>query len=300
MPRTDNDTWSIAESVGVTAVMVAAARAQETARPDGLIDDPHAEALVRASGVPFFIRALDGEIDAGDDPLIQAYAEHMVSYQAVRTTVFDRFFLKAAKAGVYQAVILASGLDSRAYRLPWPGGMAVFELDQPQVLAFKAQALEDVEPTAQRVAVPIDLRDDWPEALVAAGLDPTKPVAWLAEGLLPYLPADAERLLFERIDSLSAPGSRVAVENWPDSPVSKERQQLQRQLWSKIAPDLDLSLEDLVFQEQSRIDVPGWLAERGFAVQNTPSAQALAEFGRSPDPRVADSRPQSSFVIATR
>jgi methyltransferase (TIGR00027 family) len=300
MPRTDNDTWSIAESVGVTAVMVAAARAYETAKPDGLINDPHAAALVRASGVPFFTKALDGEVGLDDDPLVRAFAEALTSYQAVRTSVFDRFFHEAAEAGVRQAVILASGLDSRAYRLPWPDGTTVYEIDQPQVLAFKAETLADVAPTAARVAVPVDLREDWPNSLAEAGLDPAKPVAWLAEGLLPYLPAEAERLLFERIDSLSAPGSRVAVEHWPGRTASPERQQLERQLWSTVAPDLNLDIEDLVFQSEDRLDVPGWLAEHGFTVQNTPSKEVLATLGRAPDPRVADARPQSYFVLATR
>ncbi|WP_041408102.1 class I SAM-dependent methyltransferase [Segniliparus rotundus] len=300
MPRNDNDTWSIAESVGVTAVMVAAARAHETAKPDGLINDPHAATLVRASGVPFFVRSLDGEVELGDDPLISAYVEALVSYQAARTTVFDRFFQEAAEAGVRQAVILASGLDSRAYRLPWPDGTTVYEIDQPQVLAFKAETLADVVPTARRVAVPVDLREDWPKSLAEAGLDPAEPVAWLAEGLLPYLPAEAERLLFERIDSLAAPGSRIAVENWPARAVTAERQQLQRRVFSTVAPDLDLDIEDLVFQGEDRLDVPGWLAEHGFAVQNTPSQEVLAALGRTPDPRVADARPQSYFVIANR
>ena len=133
-------------------------------------------------------------------------------YQGVRSRFFDEALLGA---GTRQVVLLAAGLDARALRLGWPSGTTVFEVDQPRVLGFKDEVIDSVggTPTARRVTVPVDLRHDWPAALTAAGFDPRLPTAWLAEGLLPYLPADAERLLFERVHALSAPGSRIAVEH---------------------------------------------------------------------------------------
>jgi methyltransferase (TIGR00027 family) len=113
---------------------------------------------------------------------------------------------------VRQIVLLAAGLDSRAYRLEWPAETVVFELDQPQVLEFKREALADFRPKVQRREVAVDLRNDWTQALRHSGFDPALPSAWIAEGLLIYLPAEAQGELFAGIDLLAAPGSRVAIE----------------------------------------------------------------------------------------
>jgi methyltransferase (TIGR00027 family) len=215
--RTHDDTWDIATSVGTTAVMVAAARAAETEEPDPLIRDPYAKLLVSEAGTGVWENMLDGSLIAKVeefDPEAAAIFRHMRSYQAVRTHFFDAHFAGAVAAGIRQVVILASGLDSRAYRLDWPAGTTVYEIDQPKVLAYKSATLaaHGATPSADRHEVPIDLRQDWPAALVAKGFDPEAPTAWLAEGLLMYLPADAQDRLFTQISELSAPGSRIAVE----------------------------------------------------------------------------------------
>ena len=118
------------------------------------------------------------------------------------------------RAGIRQVVILAAGLDSRAYRLDWPAGTTVFEIDQPKVLEYKTSTLDahGADPRAHRIPVAVDLRDDWPAALTDAGFDSAQPTAWLAEGLLPYLPPDAQDRLFELVTTHSAPGSQIAVE----------------------------------------------------------------------------------------
>ncbi|HSS26291.1 MAG TPA: class I SAM-dependent methyltransferase, partial [Mycobacterium sp.] len=195
MPRAHDDDWDLASSVGATATFVAAGRALATKDPRGLINDPFAEPLVRAVGLDFFTKMMDGELDF--DAIENASPERvqaMVDGMAVRTKYFDDYFVNATGAGVRQAVILASGLDSRAYRLPWPAGTVVFELDQPQVIEFKTTTLAGIgaEPAVTRRTIPIDLRQDWPTALQAAGFDTTAPTAWLAEGLLIYLPPEAQ------------------------------------------------------------------------------------------------------------
>lgn len=164
MARTDGDTWDLASSVGATATMVAAARAMASAAPNPVIDDPFAAPLVRAVGVDFFTKLVDGEItenELGDDP--QMNIARFANGMAARTRFFDDFYSDAAGAGVRQAVILAAGLDARAYRLAWPAGTVVFEVDQPEVIAFKSQTLTDLgaAPTADRRTVAVDLRDDW-------------------------------------------------------------------------------------------------------------------------------------------
>lgn len=218
MARTDNDTWDLASSVGATATLVAAARALATNSEDPIIDDPFAAPLVRAVGVEFFTKLVDGATDpaqfgAGYGPTMSQLTNGM----AARTRFFDDFFRDAGKAGIRQAVILAAGLDSRAYRLVWPAGTVVFEIDQPDVIEFKTRTLAGLgaEPTAQRRTVSIDLREDWPAALRAAGFDPSLATAWLAEGLLIYLPPEAQDKLFDTIHELSAPGSAVATEFVP-------------------------------------------------------------------------------------
>ena len=203
MARTDYDSWDITESVGATALGVAMARAAESVCDCPLFTDRYAQIFVDAA----IKRGWDSSAIATRLPIIKDYA-------AVRTKWFDEYFIAAGANGIDQTVILAAGLDARAWRLPWVSGSAVFEIDQPQVLAFKADTLtaRGARPNARYQAVPIDLRADWPKALLEAGFDPSTPTAWSAEGLLPYLSAAGQDLLFERIVKLSATGSRIAVE----------------------------------------------------------------------------------------
>lgn len=270
MARTDNDSWDLASSVGSTATMVAAQRV--LSNREGLIYDPYAEPLVRAVGLDFFLRVLDGEIQLDDvDPLfnMRRAAEGM----AVRTRHFDTLFTDAAAVGVRQAVILAAGLDARAYRLAWPAGTTVYELDQPEVIAFKGQTLAQLgaEPAADRRPVAIDLREDWPKALLDNGFDPTQPTAWIAEGLLLYLPPEAQDLLFDRIDELSAPGSRVATEHIPDiSAFSDERSQEFADRLKQYGHDIEMS--ELIYHDE-RSDVIDYLSAHGWDV----TAQAMRD-----------------------
>ena len=151
MPRAHDDNWDLASSVGATATMVAAGRAMASKDPRGLINDPFAEPLVRAVGLDFFTKMMDGELDMSSvENVSPLRAQAMVDGMAVRTKYFDDYFLNTTGAGVRQAVILASGLDSRAYRLAWPAGTVVYEIDQPQVIDFKTTTLAGIgaEPTA--------------------------------------------------------------------------------------------------------------------------------------------------------
>ncbi len=182
MPRTHDDTWDLASSVGATATMVAAGRALATKDPRKLIDDPFADPLVRAVGVDFFVKMIDGELDLSTIPNASpARVQAMIDGMAVRTKFFDDYFSDAMDAGIRQAVILASGLDARAYRLRWPAGTVVYEIDQPQVIDFKTTTLAGIgaEPAAERRTVRIDLRADWPAALREAGFDaPSRRLGW--------------------------------------------------------------------------------------------------------------------------
>lgn len=280
MARAEGDRWDLASSVGSTATMVAAARAVASREPDPLIDDPYAAPLVRAVGIDFFTKVVDGTLTFADSDDSGA-ARLMTDVMAVRTRFFDDFFLDAAAAGVRQAVILASGLDSRAYRLPWPDGARVFEIDQPQVLEFKAAALADIgaEPSAQHRAVAVDLRDDWPAALRAHGFDETVPTAWSAEGLLVYLPPDAQDRLFDHITALSAPGSRLATEYHPDAGASiGERARALSAQWSDHGFDVDVA--DL-FYPGERTPPADYLSGQGWQVSTRTRPEVFAGYGRT-------------------
>ncbi|OBK30566.1 SAM-dependent methyltransferase [Mycobacterium asiaticum] len=285
MPRTENDTWDLATSVGATATMVAAARAIATNADNPVITDQFAEPLVRAVGVDFFTRWVTGDLAAADvdDEESSWKLAHMPAAMAARTCFFDAFFADAVQAGIRQAVILASGLDARAYRLEWPADMTVFEIDQPEVIAFKANTLSELgaAPTTQLRTVAIDLRQDWPAALREAGLDPNRPTAWIAEGLLGYLPPEAQDLLMDNITALSADGSRLAVEAIPPRPereLEQSREMMRRSTAKWRDHGFELDWDELGF-EGERKDVAIYLDGLGWHSVGTQMSQLLADIG---------------------
>jgi methyltransferase (TIGR00027 family) len=290
MARTDNDTWDLASSVGVTATMVAASRAMASKAERPLINDPFAEPLVRAVGVDLFVRLVSGELkpadlqdDSGSSVGMQP---RMVDNMAVRTKFYDEFFLDAAAAGIRQVVILASGLDSRAYRLAWPDGTTVYEIDQPQVIEFKSRTLAEMgaEPTAYRRTVAIDLRNDWPAALHAAGFDPDQPTAWSAEGLLGYLPPEAQDRLLDTVTALSAPGSRIATESMPRRDDSlrerlKEHMRTVSERWRKHGLDLDMT-ELIYFGDRN--EAAPYLSDHGWQITGKSTRELFEANGLPP------------------
>lgn len=306
--RSPDDTWDIASSVGTTAVMVAAARARETDAPDPLIRDPYARILVTGADSGSWAKFVDPEMQeriAAADPEAAAMFANMLSYQAVRTHFFDTFFTDAAAAGIRQVVILASGLDSRAYRLVWPQGTVVYEIDQPKVLEYKSATLTEhgAEPTAQLHEVAVDLRQDWPAALKAAGFDPARPTAWLAEGLLMYLPAEAQDRLFEQIGELSAPGSRVSAEAVRHH--DEERRAHMRERWEKMADDLGIErtvdISDLTYNDPHRADLTEWLNNHGWRATGTVSTDEMRRLNRWVEvPGQEDQDGFSTFVVGEK
>jgi methyltransferase (TIGR00027 family) len=290
MTRSDQDTWDLASSVGATATMVAAARALASTETDAIIDDPFAAPLVRSVGLDFFIRLIDGDVtpDARDGERdLQLETDSI----AVRTRFFDDFFLNAARDGIGQAVILAAGLDTRAYRLAWPPGGVVYEVDQPKVVEFKTAAMADLgaAPSADRRTVAVDLRDDWPEALRRSGFDVTQPTSWSAEGLLMYLPPDAQDRLFDNITELSAPGSKLATEYHGDTGRTMSQRARQfNERWANLGCDIDLSG---LFFDGERSNVVDYLTGLGWQVSARPRRELFTEYGRTfPDDETSQLR----------
>jgi methyltransferase (TIGR00027 family) len=303
MTRTNDDTWDLATSVGATATMVAAARAIATNADE--LDDPFAEPMVRAVGVDFLTRWATGELNAADLEVDGAGwgLQQMPAAMAARTRYFDAFFADAAAAGIRQAVILASGLDARAYRLDWPAGTTLFEIDQPEVIAFKATTLDGLgaEPKADLRTVAIDLRDDWPTALKAAGFDTEAPSAWIAEGLFGYLPPDAQDRLLDAVTALSAPGSRLGTEAVPgnsqlDSDEARERMRAVTEKWREHGFELDFT--ELAF-EGERNDVSQYLDAHGWQSVGTQMTELLVSNGFPAIPRPDDQTTMADVVYVT-
>jgi methyltransferase (TIGR00027 family) len=282
MARTHDDSWDLASSVGATATMIAAGRAMATKDPRALINDPFAEPLVRAVGLDFFVKMIDGSIDFSTiENASPARMEAIINGVAVRTKYFDDYLLAAVDLGVRQVVILASGLDSRAYRLRWPAETVVYEVDQPQVIEFKTTTLAGIgaRPTAERRTVGIDLRYDWPTALQAAGLDAQAPTAWLAEGLLIYLPSEAQDRLFDNITAMSVPGSTVATEYVPglkDLDLDADRVREMSAAFREEGVDIDMP--SLVYAGE-RSHVIEYLRAKGWDVVSTSRAELFNRDG---------------------
>ncbi|KUL38205.1 SAM-dependent methyltransferase [Streptomyces sp. NRRL F-4489] len=286
----------------MTALLVAASRAIETHRPDSLAQDPYAEHFVRAAPATAHWPVRPHQTPGGDaNPLWGRFAR----YFGLRTRVLDDFLLRAAHTGgVRQVVLLGAGLDTRAYRLDWPAGCTVYEIDRAGVLAFKHTVLDALPatpstarvPRAARVPVPCDLRADWAGALTAAGFDPDEPTAWLAEGLLFYLPPAAETRLIATVDRLSAAGSTLAYEAkleknllaYRDSPLYTATR-------SQIGIDL-LSL----FSTEPRPDSAGHLASTGWSTAVRTPFDFTRHHGRGPLPEPNDALAGNRWIFADK
>jgi methyltransferase (TIGR00027 family) len=201
---------TITDPISMTARLTAAARARESQRPepDRLFDDPYAAALAGPEGVAF----MEGLEAASRTPGAPAAQN---PYIAIRTRFFDDFLIGAvAAASARQLVMVAAGLDSRAFRLDWPQGLRFFELDRPQVLDAKQEILDraGAQPRCERHLIGVDLLADWAAPLTAAGFDAGAPSVWLIEGLVPYLDEAAAGAVLEQAARLAVTGSRLGAD----------------------------------------------------------------------------------------
>jgi methyltransferase (TIGR00027 family) len=301
MARAHDDDWDLASSVGATATFVAAGRAMATRDPRALISDPFAEPLVRAVGIDFFTKMMDGDLDlAAIEDSSPVRMQAMIDGMAVRTKYFDDYFIEATGVGVRQVVILASGLDARAYRLPWPAGTVVYEIDQPRVIDFKTTTLAGIgaEPTATRHAIPIDLRGDWPSALKAAGIDAAAPIAWLAEGLLIYLPPEAQDRLFDNITGLSVAGSTIATEFVPGI-VDFDADRVREMSSAFRDHGVDVDMASLVYAGE-RNHVLEYLTDKGWDVEGVTRTELFKQHGMDvPAPENDDPLGEIIFISGT-
>jgi methyltransferase (TIGR00027 family) len=295
--RSDDDEWDIVSSVGYTALLVAGWRALHAMSAQPLVRDDYAKHFITASADPY----LTGLVA---NPGTSEGATAFPRLYGVQTRFFDEFFSSAAAQGIRQAVIVAAGLDSRAYRLKWASGTTVFELDQPKVLEFKQRVLAEhaAEPVAHRQEVAADLRDDWSIPLRAAGFDPRRPTGWSVEGILPYLTSDAQDTLFTRIGDLSAPGSRLAI-GALGSCLDQDQLAALEETYPGLNLSGDVNFSALTYNEAEKTKPAEWLAAHGWAVEPVRTNPELqADYGRTP-PDVdlqIDQIMHSEYIIATR
>ncbi|MDH6246519.1 SAM-dependent methyltransferase [Mycobacterium sp. OTB74] len=302
--RTSGDSWDVAQGVGETALAMAAARAYETTRAEPLFTDDCAAMFVDAAQAagwrsPFVAPAAASQ----SDDRVGA----MLDYAACRTRYFDDFFTEADD-GVQQFVILGAGLDARAWRLRWPTGAVVYEIDQPSVLDFKTSVLTTRGhiPACGYRPVGIDLRQDWPAALRAAGFDPDRPSAWSVEGLLAYLPPDGQDTLFECIQSLSVAGSRIAVEADTavalEPPAAADRRVELSTIKQSAAQAGNTFLRDVssLWFKGARPYLGSWLVEHGWSVHARTAAGLMESFGRPAPSQSVRVLPRSEFIAGRR
>jgi methyltransferase (TIGR00027 family) len=262
-----------------TALGVARIRAGESRRPDRLFDDPYAAAFVAAMPDAF----------AGDVPRSGRGREvgaRIALHVVVRTKFYDDYLLAASHDGVRQVALLAAGLDTRSFRLPWPAGTTVFEVDLPETVAFKEEVLAqaDARPTCERRVVTADLTGDWPTAMSAAGFDPQQPTAWLVEGLLVYLSHDDAARLLETAGALSGEGSRLSCEQG-------------RSAMQLAAQSAEHGASEATKLWQGGIeDIPTWLGEHGWSVELRGLGELARDYGRP----VAAETTTTGFVIGRR
>ncbi|MGB8390559.1 SAM-dependent methyltransferase [Mycobacterium sp.] len=277
MVRTGDDSWDPATGAGVTATFGAVARAVATTK--GLLNDPFAAPLVRSVGLEYFVRVVDNErfsADDGDDPAMTG----LMHILAAHTRFLDEFLAAAGRAGIRQVVILASGLGTRPYRLWWPQWTTVYEVDQPEVLDVKSEALRGLGAslTANRCAVGIDLRQDWLAALRRVGFDAAQPTVWIVEQLLVgYLAPDEQIRLLQGVTAVSAAGSRFAADHMPTrSPLQLQVARAFVDGWRRHGLDVDLA--SLTYPGEYRY-VPEYMAAHGWDTEERTVVELLATMG---------------------
>ncbi|GGM70428.1 S-adenosyl-L-methionine-dependent methyltransferase [Longimycelium tulufanense] len=249
------------EGVGVTSLLVALARAAESRRPDRLFVDPYAAEF--AAAVP----------EVREPPMEEgARRSALADYLAVRTRFFDDSLVEAACAGCGQIVQLGAGLDTRGFRLNWPAGTRLFEIDQPEVLTFKDSVLRRcaAQPRCERRTVPADLDSDWITPLRDAGFDPDQPTGWAAEGILYYLSPETNDRVMRTVADAAAMGSRLVVEH-------VTRHVTRSETMSRVRADL----ASRAAEWRSFVDEPmTWLRWYGWHVRLFTPNELLAASGR--------------------
>jgi methyltransferase (TIGR00027 family) len=248
--------WSNPDALEATARWTAAARAAESAREDRLFNDPWAAALAGPEGRAWIEQRLPDS----------------VLPMALRTRYFDDWLHGILESGaIRQMVLVAAGLDTRAFRLSWPKMARCFEIDRPAVLQYKEAILgrARARPRCVRRSVEADLTGPWGDALLEAGFDPGEPAGWLLEGLLFYLSSDRIARLLDEVTGLASPGSVLGFDIINRSVLTSP--------WTR--PWVDMQAEAGAPWTGTMDDPVDVLAERGWCAMLTQAGQPDANHG---------------------
>ncbi|MFE9576500.1 SAM-dependent methyltransferase [Nocardia sp. NPDC006044] len=271
--------------VAMTAIGVAVVRVLESNRPDRLYDDPLARVFAEAARRGFAETA-DG---ARRWAQLEELAEAFYPGRTLSVRLVDDQVGAAVEQGCRQIVVLGAGLDTRAFRLALPPDIRLFELDLPELFAFKEPILASAHavPTCERYVVGIDLRADWAEALRINGFRPDLPTHWVDEGVLGYL-ARAEALrVAETLTELSTPGSRFGVVRFAADERPGQYSELRRLVRADEAGEREL--------RGLGGDARQWLEDHGWQTTFRGWAELVAPFGRP-----VENNPDVGFIDAVR
>ena len=267
-------------TLAATANWTAAVRAVETKRPDRLFEDAWATALA-------------GEIGS---TWIQGRAPESLAPIVLRTRYFDDYLKRITESlGIRQIVLLGAGLDTRAYRLNWPDGTTLYEVDQPDLLEYKENILQaqGARPQCRRVVVKTDLKQEWAIPLRRAGYEAAKPSGWLIEGLLFYLPTQVVTSLLTLVSGITARGSWLGFDiingETLTSPFTKRWIEMQQEAGAPWIGTLD--------------DPVAFLAQAGWRAELTQAGQPEANHGRWTLPIIPTTMPNMPhnwFVVAQK
>ncbi|ORB52120.1 hypothetical protein BST43_19350 [Mycobacteroides saopaulense] len=258
---------------------LAALRALESRRANPLLFDEHAQTIIDAVGDPYTQALLDIGLHEEPSTDNELRTHLLTNYMSVMCRYYDDSLLASVRGGTRQVVLLAGGLDTRAYRLPWPDGTVVYEVDYPEALTLKMKALDNsgaVLRATQRM-VHSGLADWWQAELTLAGFDPDAPTAWLAEAVISNLPGRSQDAMFERIIEMSAPGSMIATDNDPLAPSG--------QAWCDIVdattPEAIRGADYSVLAHYDERTLPGeWLSGHGWLTQTFTNRELAQRYGR--------------------
>jgi methyltransferase (TIGR00027 family) len=271
---------SSGQLLGLTARWTAGVRARESAREDRLFEDPWAEALTGKEGAEWLAQR----------------PEDSTLPMAIRARFFDDFLQDVSRQyAIRQVVLMAAGLDTRAFRLDWPAGTCLFELDQPEVLQYKERVLHAAGawPTCQRQLVEADLTCPWQEKLTQSGFDPHAPSLWLLEGFLFYLSNESISQVIDSVTNLAASGSWMGFDIINSIMLTS--------IWTRPWVEMQASMGAPWI---GTLDAPkDFLARRGWLATLTQAGASDANYGRwrlPVFPVTAPDMPHNWFVTAQK
>ncbi|ANA96302.1 SAM-dependent methyltransferase [Mycobacteroides chelonae] len=278
MPGDGHSSGFVRQSMQI-GLTIAAMKALEARRVQPLLYDEHARTILDAVADPHTQALLDIGLHENPSTANELSTHLLANYVAAMCRYYDESLLASVTNGIRQVVLLAGGLDTRAYRLSWPAGTVVYEVDYAEALTVKMKALDNAgaEPHTTQRMVLCGLGEQWQAELTLAGFDPDIPTAWLAECVVCNLPGGSHDTMFERIIEMSAPGSIIATDNDPLAPSGRT--------WGEavdtVLPDALRGADYSALAHRDERTHPGdWLSGHGWLTRTYTTRELAERYGR--------------------